>query len=348
MRRFCFLHPNINSLSDFKKYLKIGDELDGIELIWDLNNPEICFATEVIYTNSDYWKLFKKISKVSKINVFYSIEAMTIDLNLFDIGITFDSTLCGHRFCQVLPPEDNYNGFLTKYENDIKTLDQAKGLLTNKKFCNFLYSNYNAHPMRDHLFYEISKYKKVDSLGKHLNNVGIRGTGWYGHALDCVKIKSNYKFSIACENAWFPGYTTEKLLTSLEAHTVPIYFGNKDVALDVNPECFINVMEYDNIEDVIDRIKEIDTNDDLWCEMISKPWYVEKQQKNKENRRQNYFKMMKRIFADDIENLRYRGDGSMEYIYRDFINRKGVQNKYESLLRSFMKKIKKGYLGFVI
>lgn len=343
MKRFCFLHPRVNSVAEFKRYLKIGNELDGIDLVWDMNNPEICFATEVIYTIPKYWKLFKKLNKVSKVNVFYSKEAMTTDFNMFDIGMTFDNTIKGERYCQILPPEESISGFLTKSENEIKTPKQALALLKTRKFCNFLYSNYNAHPMRDNLFHQISKYKKVDSLGKHLNNVGEPGTGWHGHAMECVKIKSNYKFSIACENAWFRGYTTEKLLTSLEAHTVPIYFGNMDVALDVNPECYINVMKYKNMDELIDRIREIDMHDELWCEMVSKPWYSNEQLRHKEIRRKYYYDMLRRIFSDEIENLMFRGVGPLESRYQDFYYRKGIRNCCESYFILLKQKLAKEY-----
>ncbi len=344
MRRFCFLHPSVNSLDDFKSYIYVEELLDGIDIVWDMENPEVCIATEHIYFNRTYWNLFKKLSQTSVINVFYSIEAISVDYNLFDIGITFDSSLGGKRFCQVLPPEDYFDNFISKKENEIETKEQARELLRDRAFCNFLYSNYNAHPMRDILFYKISKYKKVDSLGKHLNNVGKTGTGWHGHSSECVKIKSRYKFSIACENAWFPGYTTEKLLTSLEAHTVPIYFGNKDVAADVNPLCYINVMEYKTTEDVIAKIIEIDTDDDLWCEMISQPWYLPSQQKQKEERRIKYYNMMRKLFTEDLNLLKYRGNGTMEYKYHDFFYRKGIRNKYSMMCDIFEKKIKNEWL----
>lgn len=343
MRRFCFLHPRVNNVADFKKYLKIGDELDEIDLVWDMDHPEICFATEVIFANLKYWKLFKTLSQISKVNVFYSKEAMTIDFNIFDIGMTFDNTINGERYCQILPPEESIGGFLTKSENEIRTPEQAFPLLKGRKFCNFLYSNYNAHPIRDQLFFKISEYKRIDSMGKHLNNVGVPGTGWYGHAMDCVKIKSNYKFSIACENASFPGYTSEKLLTSLEAHTVPIYFGNKDADLDVNPECYINVMEYHTLEELIEKIKEVDTHDDLWCEMVSKPWYASKQLELKAIRRKDYYDMLKRIFTENIEHLMYRGVGPMENRYREFYYKKGPRNIYISYLILFKQKLTKEY-----
>lgn len=48
--------------------------------------------------------------------------------------------------------------------------------------------------MRDKLFYNLSEYKRVDSLGKHLNNVNTKGTGYLGHHKDCVTLKEPYKF----------------------------------------------------------------------------------------------------------------------------------------------------------
>ena len=142
MRRFCFLHPGVNSLDDFKKYVYADDFIDGIDIVWDLDNPEVCIATEHIYFNRTYWNLFKRLSQTSVINVFYSIEAISVDFNLFDIGITFDSSLGGERFCQVLPPEDFFDSFISKRENEIESKEQARELLRGRAFCNFLYSNY--------------------------------------------------------------------------------------------------------------------------------------------------------------------------------------------------------------
>ena len=50
-----------------------------------------------------------------------------------------------------------------------------------------------------------------------------------------VEQKSYYKFTIAAENAAFPGYTSEKLMTSFQAHSIPIYWGNRDVVDEFNP-----------------------------------------------------------------------------------------------------------------
>lgn len=332
MRSFCFLHSSIHGIEDFNNYLKLGDLLNGIDITWDMESPDILISTEHIFYKPYFWNLFRKLSKKAQVNVFFSLEAMSVDFNMFDLGLTYDNTITSSRFCQVLPPEDYYTSFISKTFNDIESKEQAMELIKGRGFCNFLYSNGHAHPMRDRLFYELSKYKRVDSLGMHLNNVDKRGTGFQGHAAESVPIKSTYKFSIACENACFPGYTTEKILTSLEAHTVPIYFGNKDISLDVNSSCYINVMDYNNLSEVVQRVREIDNNDMLWCEMVSKPWYLKKHLERKQVRRNNYKQMILKIFCDNINKLKYRCEGTWAYKYDDFYFRKGPMSKYQRLI----------------
>lgn len=337
MRRICFIHSMVHSIDDFISYLRLEHKIAKADLGWDEENPEILFSTEHIYRNTQNWKLFKKLSTRAKVNVFYSIEAVSVDFNIFDFGITFDDSLDSSRYCQVLPPEDYFTGFISKTKNEIFTSLEAQTLLKGRNFCNFLYSNINAHPMRDRLFYEMSKYKRVDSLGRHLNNVGQKGTGYQGHSSECVGIKSHYKFSIACENATFSGYTTEKLLTSLEAHTVPIYFGNPHVSLDVNPDCFINVMDYNNLSEVIEKVREVDENDDLWCNMVSRPWYLDEHIERKETRRKNYYNMIQRILTEDLHTLKYIGEGTWPSNYRRMIYCYNVRNTFYNRIRKHLK-----------
>ncbi len=340
-RTFFVLHRKVHDVESFKKSFVIKNSLDGVNLIWDDKTPEILIATEQVYTDASQWKKFKRLYGKSKITVFYTIEALSVDFNLFDIGITYDNTIESERYCQVLPPEDYYVSWLSKSSNDILSEEQAAALLPKKKFCNFLYSNWNAHPFRDNLFYELSKYKHVDSLGRHLNNVGKKGTGYIGHSSEVVGIKSAYKFTIACENAKFSGYTTEKMLSSLEAHTVPIYFGNKDAVKDVNPECFINCFDFETLEDIVNKVREIDENDNIWCYMISRPWYKAEHLEEKERRRNMYYNMIRRIFTEDLQSLSYKGDGTAIYGYKDFFYRHKIKNRWLKLLRAQVIKLLK-------
>ena len=68
------------------------------------------------------------------------------------------------------------------------TYDMAK-----RKFCAFVVSNSNANGIRRDFFETLSEYKKVDSGGRYLNNVG-------GAVKDKIEFCSQHKFTIAFEN----------------------------------------------------------------------------------------------------------------------------------------------------
>lgn len=71
------------------------------------------------------------------------------------------------------------------------------------------------------MFHKLSAFRFVNSLGPHLNNTpgdGHRAEDWYASS---IRMKKPYKFSIAFENAWYPGYTSEKIVTSMLAAPFP-------------------------------------------------------------------------------------------------------------------------------
>lgn len=179
MKRIYCLHPRCWDVSSFLEFINMKGQIDE-ELIWDEENPEILFATELINFQLKYYNKFCKLYPKVQIKVMFGREAVEPDFNFFDYAVGFDDNLIfGDRFIRLVPPQELWPNFIFNRENDIKTKEEALQELKNKKgFCNFLYSNPNAHPMRDQLFYAISKYKRVDSLGKHLNNVNRKGTGW--------------------------------------------------------------------------------------------------------------------------------------------------------------------------
>ena len=86
-------------------------------------------------------------------------------------------------------------------------------------------------------FKELSKYKKVDSGGKVLNNVG-------GCVEDKLEFIKDYKFVISFENSAHPGYTTEKIVDPLAMNCIPIYWGNPYVARDFNNKRFYQLFRF--------------------------------------------------------------------------------------------------------
>lgn len=281
------IHPMISNVEQLLKFLHVENKFD---LTWDVESPELLFASEWIYFRKEYFEQFKSLTAIANIRVFLALEAMSPDWNLFDYAVGYDNHLTnGDRFIRLMSPFDFFSSFVSTRENSITTIEQAKKELAHKNsFCNFLYSNAFAHPMRDKLFYAISEYKRVDSLGKHLNNVEVDGTGFEGHSMECVPMKRKYKFSIASENASYAGYTSEKLLTSLEAHTVPIYWGNPDISEDINPKAFINANDFSTIKELVEYVRKVDEDDELWCQYVSQPW-ITKEQIDRHEKRNIYY-----------------------------------------------------------
>lgn len=312
------LHPFCKDVESTLRYMRLESLKFNFE--WSPTRPDYLIASEHVYTNKAIYKEFKKLFPLAGVVIFYAAEAMSPDFNLFDYAIGFDGNLKnGDRFVQLPPPYIMFRGFLPQQFNEISTDEEALNLLSEKKrFCNFLYSNWMAHPNRDKLFYILSSYKRVDSLGKHLNNVGTKGTGFVGHALDCIKLKSPYKFSIACENATYLGYTSEKLLTSLAAHTVPIYWGDPEIVRNINPDCFINCNGFDSLEEVIDVVKEIDEDDERWAHMVAAPWRTQEQIVYHEKRYSDYISFFENIFTQDVNYARRIPDGTFPRRARDF------------------------------
>lgn len=185
------------------------------------------------------------------IKIFYAGEEQCPDFNVCDYGIGFDYIEFGDRYFRL--PLIYHPMYRQDYD---KMVNRALGEYRNK-FCSFVYSNPQASPIRGEFFDKLSSYKKVDSGGKFMNNVG-------GPVPNKYDFEKNYKFSIAFENVSHPGYTTEKLMQAFAAGGIPIYWGDPFIGKAFNPKAFINVMAFPNIDDVIQYIKQIDENDELY------------------------------------------------------------------------------------
>jgi len=143
----------------------------------------------------------------------------------------------------------------------------AEQLLAEKTgFCNFLYSNANGGT-RIEFFRLLSEYKRVDSGGAVLNNIGRR----IRNKLDWI---SGYKFTIAFENSSHDGYVTEKLSDPLSVYSVPIYWGSSRAAEDFDPSCFINCHACKDLREVVERVATVDRDDELYKRYLRAPCFT--------------------------------------------------------------------------
>lgn len=331
--RYHIFHPAVNSVNALDSIQELmldrsGEIVEKFGFVW-CDNPreaDYLIASNWIYYEKEMFDEFMACMEDEKvIRIFDGTECCLPDLNIFDYGDTlYSGVIYGDRVIQ--KPIFLYYTYSVnplKTVNEIKSTLEATDVLRRKdkmKFCNFIYHNSKAHPRRDEIYFDLSKYKHIDSLGVHLCNVTLEESGikrrndvdWY---MGSVLAKRPYKFSIAAENATAPGYTTEKIITSLMAHTVPIYWGNPEVSNIINPNCYIDANKFMKKEDLIAEVKKVDNDDMLWCKMISESWRTEEQVKASDVHLQRYQEWWCNIFSQELVHAKRRGVGYHPGLY---------------------------------
>ena len=214
------------------------------------DNPDIliysCYGTEFLKYNCP--------------RLFYTAENIRPNFRFCDFALSFDYLEDERHFrwplyrrwfsvCELTKPRNS---------NDIQSRKEG--------FCSFVVSNATESEERINFFHELSKYKQVASGGKYANNVG----GPVANKRDFI---SKYLFNIAFENSSFPGYTTEKIAEPWLEGCIPIYWGDPEVTRDINPDCFINMHDFDCFDTAIAYIKEVDASPELQTKYLSAPFF---------------------------------------------------------------------------
>lgn len=294
-------------------------QLDSREfdLIPDPVSPDYLIVSEHLYVSRRARRWFNRMNDGRRVTLFFVGEAIFPDMNLFDYAVSFDRGLSlDDRVCR-MPTFDFLHADLFTDQPAAPRAHAVEALCEKTGFCNFLYANPRAHPMRDQLFYRLSEYKRVDALGPHLNNVGGVGSrasaNWRQEA---VELKRPYKFSIACENAVYNGYVTEKILSSFQALTVPIYWGDPFIAAEFNPRAFVNANDYADLDGVVRAVREIDQDDDRWIQMVSEPILTDDQWSRYRADHNRYAAFTEHIFAQDLASAKRVPQGYWPRRYR--------------------------------
>ena len=239
-----------------EEYIRKNNLYRLLSKYWDITlspqNPDF-----LLYSCKGYDHL-----KYDCLRIFYTGENIRPNFKHCDYAFSFDYPVTERNYR--LPLYRLYD----EYSDLFQSRDPEKIISERRKFCCFLSSNPNAHE-RNTFFESLNIYKKVDSGGKVLNNIGYQ----IGSQNEKISWLKGYKFSIAFENSQYPGYTTEKILHALVTNTIPIYWGNPAVANDFNPKAFINCHDYKSFDDVIEIVKEIDQHDVLYREYLNQPYF---------------------------------------------------------------------------
>jgi hypothetical protein len=308
--------------------LKVLKKYYNVELS---ENPDYIF-----YNESGYEYL-----KYDCIRIFYTGENITPNYNLCDYAISHDYLTFEDRHYRlplylitVFYNEDELKiageDYLTK-----QTVFTKEDLNRKTDFCSFVYSNYRAEKEREVIFNLLSGYKKVNAGGGFLNNIG-------GRVKNKLEFEMKHKFSIAFEGSSRSGWTTEKIVSSLVAKTIPIYWGNPNIGKEFNTKRFINCHEYNSFEDVLKRVEEIDNNDELYLQIINEPINVPGY--NYEDVQKGFDTFLKNIIDQPIDKAKRR---TVNPVYaKNLTKNELLLSKYSAINATLLKIIATIYQPF--
>ncbi|MFH1521952.1 MAG: glycosyltransferase family 10 [archaeon] len=267
---FSLIESGINKLGFKNAKYKLMDKLDLII-------PKFFSEIPLFYFMKEYLDFVQKIKAKKLKNKYAIIQNNIKDKNIF-----------------ILPY------FLQGYYYDMPKLIKRKnkGRQNRRKFCAFVVSS-NSSRERVDFFKKLSKYKKVDSYGKVMNNMGDK-IQKLNHLSNPVLFEK-YKFVICFENTFSDEYITEKLVNVMFAGAIPIYRGAPNIDKYFNTKSFINYEDYGLYDEMIEKIIELDNDEEKYGEILKEPWFVDnKIPKIFKKKEKELIKFYKNIFCKEI------------------------------------------------
>ena len=207
-----------------------------------------------------------------QVRIMYSGENFIPDFNLIDYAICPYPIQFGDRNFQ-LPacvwPRSHWQELMHKNRAGV-TVDFVK----NKQyFANFIAGHESEYNIRGDFFKKLCEYKRVESPGSYLNNMpNGEQVNWLNDSKSDFQRKC--KFTLCFESTNHYGFVTEKIMDAFYADTIPVYYGSPTVTEIFNKDAFINVADYESFDAAIERIKELDQDDEKYLEMLRQPILV--------------------------------------------------------------------------
>ena len=211
--------------------------------------------------------------KHPQVRIMYNSENYIPDFNLIDYAICSYPIQFQDR-CYYLPccvwPQKHWRA-LPKKNRENLTLDFVKSKVY---FANFIASHESENNIRGDFFKKLCAYKRVESPGSYLNNMpNGEMVSWMDDSKTDFQRKC--KFTLCFESTSHNGFVTEKITDAFYADTIPVYYGSPSVTDIFNRNAFINCSDYASFDEVIEKIKELDQDDEKYLEMIQQPILVD-------------------------------------------------------------------------
>ena len=207
-----------------------------------------------------------------QIRIFESGENVTPDFNLVDYAICRYPIQFGDR--NFYYPGCTMSG---RYWHELAKKDRnySADILKEKPyFANLIAGHDSEHNMRSIFFEKLSAYRRVESAGGLLYNMpdGVK-VSWLDDSK--TNFQRKCKFTICFESTAHEGFITEKITDAFFADTIPIYFGSSTVTEIFNKDAFINVSDFESLDAVVEKVKELDQDDEKYLAMLRQPVLVD-------------------------------------------------------------------------
>ena len=252
-----------NFLEEYKKYKNI----ENIEI---LNQWKVFFHSKTkgyfLNENKEYFIWNDEVDG----NLHHNLEE---NVNYFDGGNTYKKNIIKYYNVSVA----GMSLFLRKdnIEDIIIYLTNKRDASNweNKKDISYLYwrDREDRENIRKNLMkiigIDIPKLKGKNRQKKEIFN-------------EAVKIQENYKFSIAIEGFIKEEYISEKIINSFLSGSIPIYNGSPSINKYFNKNSFINIDDFENLEEAGEHIKKVKEDKKLAYKYLSEPPCTDENIKN--------------------------------------------------------------------
>lgn len=258
-------------------YACVGENYDRNQnLILDVlrnNGYDVQITDDPDYIICDVWgNEMYEYCKFPQVRIMCSGENYIPDFNLIDYSISPYPIAFGDRNFQ-LPtcvwPRAHWIALAGKDRNY-----PAEFLNEKPYFANFIASHESEYNIRGDFFKKLCEYKRVEAPGSYLNNMpGGTVVNWKDDSK--ISFQRRCKFTLCFESTVHYGFVTEKITDAFYADTIPVYYGSPTVTEIFNKDAFINCSDYESFDAVIERIRELDQNDEKYLEMLRQPILVD-------------------------------------------------------------------------
>ena len=247
----------------------VSTPVEEIKLFLEKNFPVTVLPLSQ-YKEADYLiadTFGDSLYRFDGVRVLYTGENHPIDLNSFDYCLT-------HEY-----REDDRCHRLPYWHIHMQKFAELRGYLLGERpmvtpeelekkqteFCAFICKNPKGKE-RNSLVRNLNAVRKVNCAGPFMNNVGFTLPRDYRSKHE---YQNKHCFSIAYENECGPGYQTEKIIDAFVSGSIPIYWGNKDVAKEFNPAAFVHARDFRTEKELIKYLLELADDPVRRAEMIN-------------------------------------------------------------------------------